>query len=170
MDFYILFPALRSRNFFLFFLGQTISLIGTWMQITAVAWLVWRLNYNPILLGMVGFVGRIPTCLLAPVAGVVVDRVNRYRLLVVTQILAMLQALAMAALMYSGTLTIWHVFALSLLLGIVNAFDMPTRHAFFIHMVDRREQLANAIALNGAMVQLARLIGPMIGGFLIITV
>jgi MFS family permease len=170
MDFFTLFPSLRSRNFRLFFLGQSISLIGTWMQITAVAWLVWRLSYNPVLLGMVGFVGRIPTFLLAPVAGVMVDRVNRYRLLLLTQMLAMLQALALAALMEMGLLTVWHVLALSLLLGMINAFDMPTRHAFFIHMVDQREHLANAIALNGAMVQLARLIGPTIAGLLIAAV
>lgn len=140
------------------------------MQITAVAWLVWRLTYNPVLLGLLGFVSRIPTFVLAPVAGVVVDRVDRYRLLLLTQTLAMLQALALAGLMYGGLLQVWQVLALSFLLGSINAFDMPTRHAFFISMVDRRDQLPNAIALNGAMVQAARLIGPTLGGVLIAAV
>ncbi len=170
MDVSLLFRSLRQRNFRLFIMGQGISVLGTWMQITAVNWLVWRLSYNPILLGLLGFVSRIPTFVLAPFAGVVVDRVNRYRLLLLTQSLAMVQALLLAGLMYSGQLEVWHVLVLSLLLGIINSFDMPVRQAFFVHMVDRPEDLSNAIALNSSMVQSARLLGPMLGGLLIASV
>ncbi len=163
----LLFRALKHRNFRLFFLGQSISLIGTWMQMTAVAWLVWRLSHNAFLLGLVGFSARIPTFVIAPFAGVLVDRVNRHRLVILTQALSMAQALMLAGLMYSGRLAIWHVIALSLLLGVINAVDMPARQSFLVQMLDRREDLTNAIALNSSMVNGARLIGPSIAGFLI---
>jgi MFS family permease len=167
MNFLLLVRSLKNRNYRLFFMGQGISLIGTWMQMTAVAWLVWRLSHNALLLGAVGFAGRIPTFLLAPFAGVLVDRMNRHRLIILTQMLAMSQALIMAGLMYSGRLEIWHVIALSLLLGCSDALDMPARQSFLLQMLDRREDLTNAIALNSSMVNGARLVGPAIAGLLI---
>ena len=163
----VVFRALRSRNFRLFFGGQGISLIGTWMQMTTVAWLVWRLSHSAVLLGLVGFAARIPTFVMAPFAGVLVDRVDRYRLVILTQVLSMAQALILAGLMYSGRLAIWHVIALSFLLGFINALDVPARQSFLIQMIDRREDLTNAIALNSSIFNGARLIGPSIAGLLI---
>jgi MFS family permease len=148
-------------------MGQGVSLIGTWMQMTAVAWLVWRLGHSALLLGVAGFAARIPTFVLAPFAGVFADRVDRYRLVMLTQVLSMAQALMLAGLMYSGWIEIWHVIALSLLLGFVNALDVPARQSFLIQMLDRREDLTNAIALNSSMFNGARLVGPAIAGFLI---
>jgi MFS family permease len=148
-------------------MGQGISLIGTWMQMTAVAWLVWRLSHSALLLGLVGFASRIPTFVVAPFAGVLVDRVDRHRLVILTQVLSMVQALALAGLMYSGRLDIWHIVALSLLLGFINSVDMPARQSFLVQMLGRREDLTNAIALNSSMVNAARLIGPSIAGILI---
>jgi len=162
-----LFRSLEHRNFRLFFMGQGVSLVGTWMQMTAVAWLVWRLGHNAWLLGLAGFAARIPTFVLAPFAGVLVDRADRRRLVLLTQALSMAQALMLAGLMYSGRLAIWHVIALSLLLGCINAFDVPARQSFLVQMLDRREDLTNAIALNSSMVNGARLIGPSIAGLLI---
>jgi MFS family permease len=163
----LLFRSLQHRNYRLFFVGQSISLIGTWMQLTAVAWLVWRLSHSAFLLGLAGFAARIPTFVLAPLAGVFVDRGDRYRLVLVTQVLAMFQALALAALTYSGHIAIWHVILLSLVLGFINALDVPARQSFMVQMLDRREDLTNAIALNSSMVNGARLVGPMLAGFLI---
>jgi MFS family permease len=162
--------ALRHRNYRLFFCGQTVSLIGTWMTRIATSWLVYRLTHSALLLGLVGFAGQIPSFLLAPFAGVLVDRWNRHRLLVVTQILAMLQSAALAALALAGVITIWHVLALSLFQGLINAFDMPARQAFLVEMVEKREDLGNAIALNSSMVNGARLLGPSIGGVVIAAV
>jgi len=127
MDFRRLFQSLKHRNFRLFFMGQGVSLLGTWMQMTAVAWLVWRLSHRAWLLGLVGFAARIPTFAMAPVAGVLVDRADRRRLIILTQALAMVQALMLAGLMYSGRLAIWHIIALSLLLGLINALDVPAQ-------------------------------------------
>lgn len=162
-----LFRSLANRNFRLFFVGQGISVIGTWMQMTAVVWLVWRLSHSPWLLGFVGFASRIPAVAVAPFAGVLVDRVDRHRLVLVTQVLAMLQALMLAGLMFSGHLAIWHVVALSLVLGFINAVDIPARQSFLVQMLDRRDDLTNAIALNSSMFNGARLIGPSIAGVLI---
>jgi len=162
--------ALRHRNYRLFFSGQSISLIGTWMTRIATSWLVYRLTRSALLLGLVGFAGQIPSFLLAPFAGVLVDRWNRHRLLVVTQILAMLQSAALAWLTLAGVINIWHVLLLSLFQGAINAFDMPGRQAFVVEMVERREDLANAIALNSSMVNAARLLGPSIGGVVIAAV
>jgi len=162
--------ALRHRNYRLFFSGQTVSLVGTWMTRIATSWLVYRLTRSALLLGLVGFAGQIPSFLLAPLAGVLVDRWNRHRLLVATQILAMLQSAALAVLTLSGLITIWHVLLLSLFQGAINAFDMPARQAFVVEMVDRREDLPNAIALNSSMVNAARLLGPSIGGVIIAAV
>src|SRR3954454_4203661 len=138
--------ALSSKNYRLFFSGQSVSLIGTWMTKIATSWLVYRLTGSAFLLGVVGFAGQIPSFLLAPIAGVLVDRWDRHRLLVVTQVLAMLQSLALAALTLTGTIRIWHVVALSVFQGLVNAFDMPARQAFVVEMVETRADLPNAIA------------------------
>ncbi|HKP77391.1 MAG TPA: MFS transporter, partial [Longimicrobiaceae bacterium] len=162
--------ALSSRNYRLYFFGQGISLVGTWMTRIATSWLVYRLTGSSLLLGVVSFAGQIPTFVLAPFAGVLVDRVNRHRMLVWTQVLAMLQSFAMAGLALAGIITVPEVIALALFQGLVNAFDMPSRQAFLVEMVDRREDLGNAIALNSSLVNGARLLGPSIGGILIAAV
>ena len=164
-----LFRSLGNRNFRIFFLGQGLSLVGTWMQMTAVAWLVWRLTHSAWLLGVDAVATGIPTFVMAPSAGVGIDRVDRYRLIILTQALSMAQALLLAGLMYSGRLAIWHVVALSLLLGCINALDTPARQAFIIQLLDRREDLTNAIALNSSMFNGARLVGPLVAGFLVAT-
>ena len=162
--------ALRYQNFRLFFGGQIVSLVGTWMQRIALAWLVYRLTNSAFLLGAVGFAGQIPTFILAPVAGVFADRWNRRKVLIVTQSLAMTQALILSALVLTGTLVIWHIFVLSMFLGVVNAWDTPVRQAFMVEMVEKKEDLSNAIALNSSMVNSARLLGPSLAGILIATV
>jgi MFS family permease len=159
--------ALKHRNFRLFFSGQSISLIGTWMTRIATAWLVYRLTKSALLLGTVSFAGQIPTFLLAPFAGVIVDRVNRRTVLVWTQALAMLQSLLLAALTLSHRITIPEVLLLSALQGTINAFDMPARQSFMVQMVESRNDLSNAIAINSSMVNLARLIGPSLAGIII---
>ena len=161
------FRALSHRNYRLFFGGQSISLIGTWLQLTAVSWLVYRLTGSSFLLGVVGFTGRIPTFVLASFAGVLVDRWNRHRLLVATQVFSLIQALILAILVLTGTIAIWHIIVLTLFLGIVNAFDIPVRQSFVVEMIERREDLGNAIALNSSMVNGARLVGPSVAGTLI---
>ncbi|MGA3080439.1 MAG: MFS transporter, partial [Terracidiphilus sp.] len=159
--------ALRHRNFRLFFGGQTISLIGTWMTRVATGWLVYRLTGSALLLGTVSFAGQIPTFLLAPFAGVWVDRLDRRQVLVWTQTLSMAQSLTLAALTLSGHITIPLLLALSALQGCVNAFDMPGRQSFMVTMVDDKRDLQNAIAINSSMVNVARLIGPSLAGMLI---
>jgi MFS family permease len=162
--------ALAHKNYRLFFSGQSISLIGTWMTRIATSWLVYRLTGSALLLGVVGFAGQIPSFLLAPFAGVLVDRWNRHRLLVITQVLALFQSLALALLTMTGVIKMWHVIVLSVFQGFINAFDMPARQAFVVEMVESREDLANAIALNSSMVNAARLIGPSLGGVVIAAV
>jgi MFS family permease len=159
--------ALRHRNFRLFFGGQSISLIGTWMTRVATSWLVYRLTKSSLLLGTVSFAGQIPTFLLAPLAGVIVDRIDRRKVLVWTQTLAMVQSLALAWLTLSHRINIGEVLALSALQGVINAFDMPGRQSFMIRMVEDRADLSNAIAINSSMVNSARLIGPSLAGLLI---
>jgi MFS family permease len=166
----LIFRALSHRNYRLFFGGQSISLIGTWMQQIAMSWLVYRLTHSAFLLGIVGFTGRIPTFLFAPLAGVLVDRWSRHRLLVITQILSTMQALILAFLVLTGMITVWHIIFLSLFLGFVNAFDVPVRQSFVVDMVEKEEHLGNAIALNSSMATSARLFGPSIAGILIATV
>jgi MFS family permease len=159
--------ALRHRNFRLFFVGQSISLIGTWMTRIATSWLVYRLTGSALLLGTVSFAGQIPTFLFAPFAGVWVDRLDRRKVLVWTQTLSMAQSLALAALTFSGWITIPLLLALSIMQGIINAFDMPGRQAFLVKMVEDKRDLSNAIAINSSMVNVARLIGPSLAGMLI---
>ncbi|MFN6572137.1 MFS transporter [Dendronalium sp. ChiSLP03b] len=162
-----LLPALSSRNYRLFFAGQGISLIGTWMTQLATIWLVYSLTNSPLMLGVVGFTSQIPSFFLAPFGGVFVDRFSRYRTLIGTQIMAMIQSLALAVLALTGVIQIWHIIALSLFQGFINALDAPARQAFVPELVERKEDLANAIAINSTMINGARLIGPAIGGLLI---
>lgn len=159
--------SLGHRNFRLFFGGQLVSLTGTWMQQIAISWLVYRLTDSPLLLGVVVFSGQVPTFLLASFAGVIADRSNRHRILIVTQTLAMVQALVLTVIVFSGSVQVWHIIALSAFIGIVNAFDIPTRQAFFIEMIEKKEDLGNAIALNSSIVNSARFLGPTIGGLVI---
>jgi MFS family permease len=158
--------ALRHRNFQLFFGGQLISLIGTWMQTVAQAWLVYRLTKSALLLGSVGFASQIPVFLVAPLGGITADRVNRQRLVIATQISSMILAGILAWLTLSGRVQVWHIFALAALLGVVNAFDIPGRQSFLVDMVGK-EDLMNAIALNSSMFNGARVIGPAIAGILV---
>ncbi len=161
------FRTLRYRNYRLFFGGQLISLIGTWMQQVALTWLVYRLTNSALLLGITGFAAQIPVFLFSSFAGVIADRFNRHRILIITQFLAMVQAGILAALTLTGVITFWHIIPLSLLLGCINAFDMPTRQSFVLDMVESKEDLGNAIALNSSMYNGARLIGPSIAGIMI---
>jgi MFS family permease len=159
--------ALHHRNFKLFFFGQTISLIGTWMTRLATSWLVYRLTHSALLLGVVSFAGQIVSFLLGPFAGVWVERLDRRKLLVWTQVGGAVQSLALAALTLAHVINLWEIIALSVLQGLVNAFDMPGRQSFLVQMVDDRNDLGNAIAINSSMANGARLIGPAIAGLLI---
>lgn len=160
-------PALRSRNYRLFFGGQGLSLIGTWMTQIATVWLVYQLTNSALMLGIVGFTGQIPSFVLAPFGGVLVDRANPHRILIATQILAMLQSLALATLTLTGVIQIWHILALSLFQGLINAYDAPARQTFVKDIVEQPGDLASAIALNSSLVNGARLVGPAIAGVII---
>jgi MFS family permease len=158
--------ALRHRNFQLFFSGQLISLIGTWMQSVAQSWLVYRLTGSSLLLGSVGFASQIPVFLVAPLGGIVADRQNRQRIVICTQVASMLLACVLATLTLTGIVQVWHIFVLASLLGVVNAFDIPGRQSFLVDMVGK-EDLMNAIALNSSLFNGARIIGPAIAGILV---
>lgn len=162
--------ALSHRNFRLFFAGQCVSLIGTWMQQVAMVWLVYRLSNSAFLLGLVGFCSQLPILFFAPVAGVFMDRWNLHRVIVITQFLSMLQAAVLAALAISGVVATWQVICLSVFIGLINAFDMPARQSFLIQLVEGRESLTNAIGLNSSMFNAARLVGPAVAGLLIAAV
>ncbi len=170
VDLNLIVRALQHRNYRLYSFGQGISLIGTWAQRVAVGWLVYRLTGSALLLGVVGFLGDIPSVLFAPIAGVLADRWDRYRLIVVVQSLAMLQAAILAALVLAGAIEVWHIIALTLVAGLLTSFDVPARQSFLIELIERREDLGNAVALNSSLVNGARLIGPSIAGILIATV
>jgi MFS family permease len=165
--------ALAYRNYRLFFGGQVVSLVGTWLSQVASQWLVLQLALRdhpqsaPLWLGIIGFAGQIPIFLLTPFAGVWVDRVNRHRLLLLTQFLSMLQSFALGGLALHGSITLWQIIALNAFQGLVNAFDIPTRQSLVIDLIENRNDLSNAIALNSSMVHMSRLIGPPIAGFLI---
>jgi len=159
--------ALNHRNYRLYFGGQAVSLIGTWMQQVAMSWLVYRLTNSTMLLGVVGFAAQLPIFLFASLAGVFADRHNRHRILIVTQFSSMLQGLALAVLTLSGVIHVWHIIFLSIVLGMINAFDMPARQSFIIDIVEDKQDLGNAIALNSFIFNGARLIGPSIAGVLI---
>jgi MFS family permease len=162
--------ALRHRNYRLFFLGQGTSLIGTWMTRVATGWLVYRLTGSAFLLGMVSFAGQLPTLLVSPFAGVIIDRSSRHRVLIVTQVLAMIQSALLAVLSFTHTIGVGSVATLQAVQGFINAFDTPARQSFVVEMVDAREDLPNAIALNSSLVNGARLVGPSIAGVIIASV
>ncbi|HSJ15106.1 MAG TPA: MFS transporter [Longimicrobiales bacterium] len=159
--------ALRHRNFRLFTFGQSVSLVGTWMQQVAVGWLVYRLTNSPFLLGLVGFVSQGPGFLLAPFAGVLADRYDKHRIVIATQVLMMVQAFVLAGLVLSGRVTIGWIVVLMALLGAASGFDIPARQSFLIEMVGEREDLPNAIALNSSIFNAARLVGPAMAGLAI---
>jgi predicted MFS family arabinose efflux permease len=161
-----LFSALRHPNFRLYFIGLLISVTGSWAQTVAQEWLVYRLTGSAFMLGQVSFVTAIPVWTLSPWAGVVIDRMPRRTLLFITQAVQMLQAFALAVLMFSGRIEVWHVFVLSAVRGAANAFDAPTRQSFYIELVDR-DDLSNAIALNSTLMSLARVFGPSLGGVIV---
>jgi len=161
--------ALGSRNYRLWFGGQFVSLVGLWMAHVAMGWLVYRMTGSKLLLGTVAFAGQIPAFFLGPVAGVMIDRWDLRRTLILTQGLAAVQAAALAAVVISGVVEVWQVIALAAALGVINAFDMPARHAFVVQMVERREDLPNAIALNSSLFNASRLVGPAIAGVLVAT-
>jgi MFS family permease len=161
--------ALRHRNFQLFFAGQLISLVGTWMQTVAQSWLVYRMTGSAFLLGAVGFSSQIPVFIMAPVGGIVADRHNRRRVVISTQVASMILAGILAALTLSGRVQVWQIMVLASGLGVVNAFDIPARQAFLIDMVGR-EDLMNAIALNSSMFNGARVIGPAVAGILVASI
>ncbi|HNX68950.1 MAG TPA: MFS transporter [Candidatus Omnitrophota bacterium] len=165
-----IFRALRHRNYRLFFGGQSISLVGTWMQQVALSWLVYRLTNSPFLLGFVGFVGLVPTFICTPLAGVFADRHDRRNMLLVTQSLSMVQAAILAFLVLTHQIQVWQIIVLSAFIGTVNSFDIPIRQAFTVEMIENREDLGNAIALNSSMLNAARLIGPSVAGILIASV
>lgn len=160
------FKSLRHRNFRLFFLGQTVSLTGTWVQNIAQSWLVYQMTGSPFLLGLSGFMGQIPVFLLGLFGGVVADHYNRHRIILITQTLSMIQAFLLAGLVLSGKIQVWEIFVLAFFLGSISAFDLPARQSFFIEMVGK-EDLPNAIALNSSAVNGARLMGPVIAGILV---
>ncbi len=169
-DFNLIARALYHRNYRLYSYGQGISLIGTWAQRVAVGWLVYRLTDSALMLGVIGFVGDIPAVLFAPIAGVLADRWNRYRLIIILQFLAMLQAVVLVVLVLTDMVAVWHIIALTLFSGILISFEVPIRQSFIIELIERREDLGNAVALNSSLVNGARLIGPSIAGILIATV
>ncbi|CAG1009307.1 hypothetical protein BURK1_03643 [Burkholderiales bacterium] len=161
------FRALRYRNYRLFFVGQGLSLIGTWAQQVAMSWLTWRLTESPLLLGVVAFSANVGMLVLGTFAGVVVDRVDRRRALLVTQSLLMAQAVTLAALAFAGVVTVAHLIALALFLSIVQAFDVVLRQSSYVHFVEDRADLPNAIALNSMMVNGARVVGPALAGLVL---
>jgi MFS family permease len=163
-----LFRALRARNYRLYVAGQSLSLIGTWMQRLALSWWVYRSTHSALVLGIVGCVGQLPAVLLAPLAGALVDRWDRQRLLVATQLLAMLQAVWLAWLVLAEVATLWHMLLCSVLLGVINAVDIPARQALMGDLVDQPEDLSNALALNASINNGARLIGPALAGMVIV--
>ncbi|MGE5309077.1 MAG: MFS transporter [Deltaproteobacteria bacterium] len=156
--------SLRHRNYQLFFAGQLISLIGTWMQSLAMSWLVYRMTNSPFALGVIGFSSQISAFFVTPFAGVWADHANRRKLVILTQTLAMVQALALAVLVFLGAARVWHIVFLSVFLGLVNSFDMPVRQSFTVDMIEDKEDLGNAIALNSMIFNSARFIGPPIAG------
>ncbi|MBE0662019.1 MAG: MFS transporter [Bacteroidales bacterium] len=165
--FMLIFRSLRHRNYRLFFAGQSISLMGTWIQNIALGWLVYRLTGSAIYLGVIAFAGQIPSLFITPLAGVYADRFNRRITLLITQSLAMLTSIALAIMVLTGIAEIWVLMVMAVIAGVINAFDTPFRHAFVLELVVAREDLSNAIALNSSLYNTARFIGPLIGGLLI---
>ena len=165
--FYDLFRALRNKNYRLFFYGQSLSLLGTWIQQVALSWLIYSVTNSPFLLGFVMFAGQLPTFLIAPFAGVLADRYDKRKIIIITQVVAMLQAILLAIFVLTNNINVTVLIILNILLGISNAFDIPTRQSFVIQMVEHKEDLPNAIALNSSIVNGSRLIGPAVAGILV---
>jgi len=163
----VIFSSLRSRNYRLYFTGQGISLLGTWMQNIALSWLVYRLTGSVFLLGLIGFTTQIPTFVLSPFAGVLIDRYDRLKIMILAQTFFMIQASVMALLVLFHLIEVWHIIVLSLVFGVISAFDAPARQSLVIDLIDKPEDLSNAIALNSAIFNGARLIGPAIAGIII---
>jgi MFS family permease len=159
--------SFKYRNYRLFFMGQSISLIGTWMQRLAIGWLAYKLKDSALILGIVAFSGQIPALFLTPFGGVIADSYNKHKILIITQTLAMVQAFVLALLVMNGHITIWLLMLLNICLGVINSFDMPTRQSFVIELIDNKDDLGNAIALNSSMVNFARLAGPTLAGFIV---
>src|SRR6201999_3069867 len=161
------FSAFRSRNYRLYFTGQSISLIGTWMQKTAVSWVIYSLTHSTFMLGLTLFASLFPSFLFSLIGGVVSDRYNRYRVLLTTQVASLIQAVLLAILILAGHYAVWEILSLSVVLGIINAFDVPARQSLVYEMVDDKADLPNALALNSSMVNLSRIIGPGIAGLVL---
>jgi MFS family permease len=161
------FQVFQSGNYRLYFFGQSLSLIGTWMQRTAVYWLIYELSHSALVLGAAVFCAQFPSFLLSILGGVASDRYDRFKVLLATQIASLIQALALSILVHTGVPAVWPILALSAILGCINAFDVPARQALIYDMIDNKEHLPNAIALNSSMVNLARLIGPAISGIVL---
>jgi MFS family permease len=161
------FRSLKYKNYRYYFLGQLISLPGTWIQNIALGWLVYRLTDSAFMLGVVGFAGQIPALLLTPIAGVYADRITRRKVLIITQSLSMMIALGMSVLIFTDVIVVWHILLAAILNGMSMAFDTPFRHAFLVELVTEKKDLPNAIALNSTLFNSARFIGPPIGGLLI---
>lgn len=159
--------ALRHRNYRLFFAGQSTSLVGTWLTKFATSWMAYRLTGSPFMLGLVAFVSNAPTSLLAPIAGVLVDRSNRRKTIIVTQIFALAQSAALAVFALAGWMTVWHLMVLGAVQGLINAFDMPARQSFLRELIEDKADLPNAIALNSSMVNVAKLVGPVLAAALV---
>jgi MFS family permease len=159
--------AFKSRNYRLYFAGQSVSLIGTWMQKTAVSWVVYSLTHSQFMLGVTLFASLFPSFLLSFIGGVVSDRYNKFRLLLATQAASMIQAVLLTALVFWGHYVVWEIIALSAVLGVINAFDVPARQSLVYDMVNDKADLPNALALNSSMVNLSRLIGPGIAGLIL---
>jgi MFS family permease len=165
-----IFASLQSRNYRLYFIGQGISLIGTWMQNIALSWLVYRLTGSVFLLGLVAFTSQIPTFILAPFTGVLSDKYNRLKIMTAAQVFFMLQSLTMTILVLTNVVEVWHIIALSVVFGVISAFDAPSRQSLVVDLIDNPGNLGNAIALNSALFNAARLIGPAIAGLTIAAV
>ncbi len=163
----VLLRALKHKNYRLFFGGQIISLTGSWMQQVALSWLVYRMTGSAFILGLVSFSSQIPILILSPIAGVLIDRMNKHRIIIATQTLLMLQAFLLTFLVFSNVVEVWQIILLNIFSGIVNAFDLPARQSFIVEIVEKREDLGNAIALNSSIFNSARLVGPSIAGILI---
>lgn len=159
--------AFQHRNYRLYFFGQAISITGTWMQSIALNWLVYRLTNSVFMLGLIGFVLYAPNFFFAPIAGVFADRTSRFKMFFTAQVLAMVQALTMATLVLTDTIQVWHIVALAGMLGVINSFDFPSRQSMVVLLVEDKNDLSNAIALNSSMVNLARVLGPSLAGILI---
>jgi MFS family permease len=161
------FNAFKSKNYRLFFMGQSVSLIGTWMQKTAVSWVVYSLTHSKFMLGLTLFASLFPSFLFSFLGGVAADRYNRFRLLIATQVASMVQAVLLTVLVFFNHYSAWHIIALSAFLGLINAFDVPARQSLIYEMVEDKADLPNALALNSSMVNLSRLIGPGIAGIML---